>query len=418
MIKSNSISKGVLFATTMWLSSRLVICIAMLFIATSLPAPPYGITPKFGWDVFWAWDSEWYEKIVTYGYEYVNDGKQHSIAFFPLLPLLIRLVMNFGLPFNVAGVLVNNLSFIAALIILYSWVEELYDTNAARWATATLAWCPLSVYGTVIYSEGLFFLCSTSALRAYHKQQYTWAGIWGALSTATRSPGLALIPAFLFTAFKERRGIKAYLAGVFTATGILLYSLYCQIRFNDFLAFIHVQKGWRDSSGFAWEGWKVMLTHIIMGETNLVMPGTPDIWYPIRFGVLVIGAFLLWYFRKKIGVLKADYGIFILWLLLWLMARDNLVRITIVYGGLILLWFSRAKLPLVTVIYGFFTYLLILNTGLVLSVERYAYGIVSLSMALGLILARHPRWGYMIMSFFAIILAQFAIMFSQRVWLS
>lgn len=38
------------------------------------------------------------------------------------------------------------------------------------------------------------------------------------------------------------------------------------------------------------------------------------------------------------------------------------------------------------------------------SVSRYAYGIVSLSLALGILLASHPRWGYAILALFAVLL--------------
>ncbi|MBW4666231.1 MAG: hypothetical protein KME60_02015 [Cyanomargarita calcarea GSE-NOS-MK-12-04C] len=419
MIKSkNLIQKGVFFAFAMWLSSRIIICISMLAIAPLLPVPEGGVAATFSWDVFHSWDSVWYQKIVTFGYEYINDGKQYSIAFLPLFPLLIRAVMLTGLPFNIAGLLVNNLSFLAALILLYSWIEERYDSSAARWATATLAWCPLSLFCTVIYTEGLFLLCSTAALRAFDKQKYAQTAFWGALSTATRSPGLALIPAFLIVSFKEKRGVKAYLASFATASGILLFSLYCQMKFGDALAFVHVQKGWRESAGFAGEGWWLMIQQITLGQTIVDSSGIRYIGYPLKFGIISISACFLWRFRKQIGSKKTDYGIFVLWILLWSMAQENLVRITIIYGGVCLSWISRNKIPFVTVLYGFFTYLLIFNTGLTLSVERYVYGIVSLSIALGLIVNRHPRWGYMIMSFFALVLAKFSIIFSQKLWLS
>jgi len=123
--------KGFIFAAAMWLLSRLVIAAAMLLIAPLLPAPPGGIKPTVGWDVFYWWDSLLYNQIATSGYEYANDGKGHNVAFFPL-PLVIRAVMTFDLPFKVAGTLVNNLAFLGALIVLYYWVEERHDRSAAR----------------------------------------------------------------------------------------------------------------------------------------------------------------------------------------------------------------------------------------------------------------------------------------------
>jgi len=52
------------------------------------------------------------------------------------------------------------------------------------------------------------------------------------------------------------------------------------------------------------------------------------------------------------------------------------------------------------------------------SLSRIAYGIVSLAIALGVLLARHPRWGYATMGFFAILLASFAVRFAQHLWVA
>ena len=259
----NILDNGFFFATTMWLLSRVVIIVAMLLIAPSLPIAENAQAPIYGWDAFYAWDSIWYHRIVVVGYEFINDGKQYSVAFFPLLPLLSRVIMYFGLPFQMAATLINNAAFLGALIVFYSWVKETHGTSAARWSTAVLAWCPYSLYGSVIYTEGLFLLFSTAALRAFDKKQHLWAGVWGILSTATRITGVMLIPAFLFVAWKQGRNIKAYLASFAVGIGAFLFSLYCLIKFGDALAFVHVQKGWRDSTGFAWQGWWNMSTQIV-----------------------------------------------------------------------------------------------------------------------------------------------------------
>jgi len=417
---------NIFFPVAMWLSSRLLIVVAILLIAPLLPAPPNSVAATFSWQAFSAWDSIWYHKIATFGYDYAHDGKEHSVAFFPLFPLVIRTVMTLGLPFEVAGILVNNLAFLAALIILYFWVEERHGKSAARWATAALAWCPYSLYGTVIYTEGLFLLCSTAALRAFDRKQHIWVAFWGALATATRVTGAMLIPAFLLAAWKERRSASAYLASLAAGSGLFLFSLYCLIKFGDALAFLHVQKAWRSSYGFAWQGWWKMLLQIV-GAINL--DGyIQDPWHPLLFGIIVCSGYLLWRFRLQLGFVKMPYGFCFLWILLWLLTRDPLpgdpfssdplVKIALIFGGVCLLWFSRTQIPLVGVVYGFCSFGLIFNTGLTASVERYAYGIVSLSFAFGLLLARYPRWGYAVMVFFALPLFSLSVRFAQKLWVA
>lgn len=57
-----------LFPLSLWLFSRLVICIVMVAIAPLVPAPPGGIAATVGWNVFAAWDSDFYERIAVFGY--------------------------------------------------------------------------------------------------------------------------------------------------------------------------------------------------------------------------------------------------------------------------------------------------------------------------------------------------------------
>ncbi|MEM7555500.1 MAG: hypothetical protein AAF378_15655 [Cyanobacteria bacterium P01_A01_bin.84] len=422
MIKDRQIIlQKLCFISILWLCSRVVICVAMLLIAPSLPTPSNGTMPELSWDVFYGWDSIWYDRIISVGYEYVNDGKQYSVAFFPLFPLVVKTVMSLGLSFRVAGTLVNNFAFLGALVVLYFWVEEKQGSQTAKWATAFFAWCPLSLYGTVIYTEGLFLLLSTLALRTFGKRQHLWAGLWGALSTATRSPGLALIPAFLFIAFKERRGIKAYFCALSVSFGILLFSLYCQFKFGDAIAFIHVQRGWRYSTGFAWTAWKNMLMQLIFGI------GGKNTWYPsiintsyhfLIFALVVLGVYLLWRFSTSLSNQIIELSVFTLLVVLWLIAGSAFINITIVFGGLYILWRYRSKIPLLGSIYALFSYILILNTGLALSVERYAYGITPLSYGMGLLLEKYPRWRAALIPFLAIVLVHLSIRFAQHLWVA
>ncbi|MEM7727572.1 MAG: mannosyltransferase family protein [Cyanobacteria bacterium P01_A01_bin.45] len=422
MIKDKQIFlRKLCFISILWLCSRTIICVAMLLIAPALPIASTGHVPEFGWDAFYGWDSVWYHRIITVGYEYVNDGRQYSVAFFPLFPLVVKAVMSLGLSFRVAATLVNNFAFLGALIVFYFWVEEQQGYQTAKWGTTFLAWCPLSLYGTVIYTEGLFLLLSTLALRSFGKRQHLQAGIWGALSTATRSPGLALIPAFLFVAFKERRGIKAYLCAGSVSVGILLFSLYCYLKFDDAIAFIHVQRGWRYSTGFAWKGWRDMLMQVISGSHG------GNTWYPsiiqtpyhlVLFALIVLSLYLLWRFSKSLSTQTIELSLFTLLLLEWLIAGSAFINITIVFGGLYLLWRYRSKIPLYGTIYALFSYVLILNTGLVLSVERYAYGITPLSYGMGLLLVGYPRWRTALIPFLAIVMAHLSIRFAQRLWVA
>jgi Gpi18-like mannosyltransferase len=414
-----------LFPASMWLVSRIFIGTAMLLIAPNLPALQDGITPHFGWGIFDAWDSVHYRAISTEGYEFVDDGKQHNLAFFPLFPVSIFIFMKFGFPFELAGLIINNVAFLGTLYFLYSWVKKQCGISAAHWTISVMAYCPMSLFTGVIYTEGLYLLLSTIALRAFDQKQYVWTAICGAMATATRPTGMALIPAFLITAWKQNKPLTAYIAGLLSATGLLIFSVYCKLNFNDFLAFIAAQKGWRPSLGFDWEGWLNMFMQIPFGNNWYFgwvendEGGIKDFWYPLFFGLIVISSSCLFYWRKYFNplIFYAGYAIIILSLIIADQGLiNNLLNVSMILGSTYLLWYFRQQLTPVMVVYGFCGIGLLLASGGTISLSRLAYGIVPLSAAIGICLSRYPRQAYLVMGLFITLLGKLAIGFAQEIW--
>ncbi|WP_245824249.1 mannosyltransferase family protein [Planktothrix tepida] len=408
-------SNGIIFALTMGVLSRSIILLTFFAIAFFSP-----VSSQWGWEVFSAWDSPLYQIIATSGYEVINQTEPGgNVAFFPLFPLLIRGLMNLGLPFEVAGVLINNLAFFGALILLYQWVEITNNSQAARWATAILAWCPLSIFGTVIYTEGLFLFLSIAALKAFDLEKYPQVILWGSLATATRITGIALIPAFLITAWQKRKPAIAYLSGLLSGCGLLFYSLYCWIKFNNPIAFITVQHTqWQRQTGFDSQGWLKMIMQILIGSQNWKKGTIVDPWHPFLVIILAIIGYLLWRYRDQLGEVKFDYSFCFLLFILWLIAGDPLLNTSIILGSGYLLWYLRYELSLVAVNYGFCALGLLLASGGTISLSRLAYGIVSVSLALGVMLSHHRRWGYVTLGFFTLLLISFSVRFAQHLWVA
>ncbi|MEA5510847.1 mannosyltransferase family protein [Crocosphaera sp. UHCC 0190] len=407
------------FILAMGLLSRGVIAIAMLGIAPLLTAPSGGIQAELGWDVFSAWDSDLYQQIAVNNYDGLGENPGANVAFFPLFPLLIRGGMLLGFSSNVVGTLINNAAFLATLFVLYDWVKKTNGLVAARWATAILAWCPLSIFGTVVYSEGLFLFFSTSALSAFERQHYRQTALWGILATATRITGLALMPALMITAWHKRLPLMAYVASFASGGGTLLFSLYCWLQFRDPLAFITVQHSqWQRKQGIDWEGWSKMLGEITIGSKNLAAGAINDPWHPLLFGLIIAIAYGLWRYRADRPQAYLDYSLGVLGLFLWLLIGDPLLNTLSVLGGIVLLWCLRHQLSFLVVIYGFCALGLLISSGGTISLNRLAYGIISLTIALGLLLSRSPRLGYVTLGFFGLLLISFSIRFAQHQWVA
>lgn len=412
------------FPAAVWLVSRIMIWVAMLLIAPNLATNNQEIT-HFGWGIFDAWDSVHYRAIATSGYSFVNDGKQHNLAFFPLFPVSIWIFMKLGFSFELAGILINNLAFLGTLYCLYFWLKEHCGITTAKWSTAVISWCPMSMFTGVIYTEGLYLFLSTAALRAFDDKQYGWTALWGAMATATRPTGMALIPAFLLAAWKQNKPKIAYIAGLATATGLLLFSLYCAITFHDPLAFIAAQKGWRPSLGFDWQGWLNMLMKIPFGNNwsyGWVANENGEIndpWHPLLFSIILVSSCLLWIVRKSCNSLII-YAAYVYVITLLIIADqtviNNLLNVFMVLGSSYLLWKFRQQLTPVMVIYGFCGVGLLLASGGTISLSRLAYGIVPLNIAIGVWLSHYPRQAYFILGLFMVLLVKLAIGFSHEIW--
>ncbi|MBP0019871.1 MAG: hypothetical protein J7647_20250 [Cyanobacteria bacterium SBLK] len=405
------------FIIKIWGLSRLLIILALWGIAPLLDVPAGHIQPAIDLQAFAWWDGEWYLKIAAQGYDYIDDGQQHSVAFFPLFPLLIHLLTRGGISPELAGVAIANFAFLGAALLLYFWVKERNGAGAAKWSAAVLVWCPYSLYGTVIYTEGLFFLLTILTLQAFEKKEYLKMSLFGILTTATRGPGIAAIPAFLWVSWRENRRKIAYASSVAIAGGICLYSLYCGWQFGDPLAFVKVQAAWGRSRTIDLLDWWRILMYVAIGVPNYDAGGIKDIGHPLAFISICAIAFGLWKFRDRLGAISPYGGAFLI-LVLWLLGGDPFLTIFIVLGGILLLWHTRKKLSLATTLYGFLSLGLILTSGRSDSSERLAYGIISLSMAAGILLNKHPRLGYGILGVSGVILATFAIRFAQQLWIA
>jgi Gpi18-like mannosyltransferase len=350
----------------MWALSRLLIILAIQVIAPSLNLTPNGdsgvldlppnYVPDTGWDLFVHWDGAWYRQIAQAGYSYAHDGSQSSIVFFPLFPLLSRALMTLGLPFEVAAPLVSSLAFLGALLVLYQWTKERQGIKVARWVTAVMAWFPYSIFGLVAYTEGLFLFTTTASLQAFDRHQYRLAALWGALATATRLPGIALIPTFLWVAWREKRPAIAYLTGIATSLGLVCFILFCMLRFGEPLAFLIGQRGWM---------------------------GIHDSW---------------WSTLQEIVQLQA--------------------RPLLVFGSPILFWCLRQALGRVAVVYGFCSIAILLASQATSSSDRYVYGIVTLSLALGTFLSRYRPWSYTAFGLFTVDLVVRSVRFAWWYWVS
>ena len=143
---------------------------------------------------------------------YINISMQgyvsaRATAFFPLFPLLLRLpgTLLGGSIFDyyVAGIVLSNVFFLFASVILYLLVEDLFDASTARNALFYTAFAPYALFFFIGYTEALFLLLCLLTFFYLHRAAqnqsllYWWlAGLCGFLAALSRSQGLLLTMPF------------------------------------------------------------------------------------------------------------------------------------------------------------------------------------------------------------------------------
>jgi hypothetical protein len=272
-----------------------------LFTPERLTGPHAGIeTLLHFWD---RWDTNHFILIATSGYAQPLDT-----AFFPLYPLLIHLVNSLlGSPIA-SALIVANIAGLGVLLIFYRLVADEFGGEQAERSVLYLAIFPTAFFLAAGYSESLFLLCALGAFYAMRRGRWWLAGLAMFFAALTRSTGVVLVVPFCYEYLRQRdfQWRQARLdvlgcAGVGLA--LALYSVYCYLRFHDFLAFSHAEStGW--GRHLTWPGEAlVRAARVIASAPLFTFPSTRNL---VELGVVLAVLILLvlsfvgpWKFARK-----------------------------------------------------------------------------------------------------------------------
>ncbi len=126
---------------------------------------------------------------------------EYYAAHFPLYPLLIRLVSIVSLHtyYTYAPVIVTALSSILAIYFFRKLIAQYVNEEQAIWATIFFSIFPARwlIVRSVGSPEPLFLAAIIASVFYFQNKKYLWAGIWGAVAAATKSPGILLFVAYM-----------------------------------------------------------------------------------------------------------------------------------------------------------------------------------------------------------------------------
>jgi hypothetical protein len=267
---------------TPFLATRVALLIAG-WLATLFPASPtYPITEALtrGWhfsphrllDIWGRWDSGWYLSIVNNGYMLQSDYLQHqsNLAFFPLYPMLIRLLL-WPIPDQwqtdgavlLVGFLLSNLFLLGALLLLYFFAQDITnDRGVAQRTVLYLLLFPTAFFLSCFYTDAAFLFLSVAALFAAQRQRWVWAAVAAALLTITRPLGILIAPILLWIYLSKAgwriSNVRANVIWLFMIPlPFLLYLAWMGQQTGDWLAPLHAQQPY--FRGFAWP-WTTLIS--------------------------------------------------------------------------------------------------------------------------------------------------------------
>jgi len=267
------------------------------------------------------WDAGWYISIAEGGYEPPPRafGVETNHAFFPLYPLLMRLLARTtGIETAAAGNLISAASFFGAVLLFAGWVRPRWGESRVRPALLALLVFPTSFFFLAVYTESLFLFLALLAVVSIDRDRPVVAAAAGYLSGLTRITGVVLAPYLALSSLvKSRREgrsraralVAALLAGLPPLLGFLTFCAYFEVRFGDPFLFMKAQHNWGLAEKTALDGPRLIAT-TVWGDVT-----TGRIFHrsPVR---TLEGAFLLLFAYLAIRLLREKRWIEALYVLM------------------------------------------------------------------------------------------------------
>lgn len=263
---------------------------------TAVSATTAAVTPALVWHKF---DSIWYEQIARHGYGWELDTLkgQAAAAYFPLYPMLVRVIL-LAAPalsfFWTASFISNAATFIAMWLLVTQLIAR--DDVAARVVALTMV-AAGSFYLSIPYTEGLFLLLVVATLVATRHRHYELAGLLAGLSATTRVHGLALVAVPAIACLLDskidysRRGIRAAITSALFALPFAIYLIGLAKVQGSWDAFVGRQALWGNPSPYPFSAFTGVFRH----------PTWVEGWLHGAFWFFSVGLLIRYWRRMPLG---------------------------------------------------------------------------------------------------------------------
>jgi Gpi18-like mannosyltransferase len=195
---------------------------------------------------FSKWDSPHYMFIAENGY--VNEGDPANfIVFFPLYPLLVRLITFDFAYINLSGLIVSNAFSVIAVVYLFKLARLDYSDSVAKKAVLYLSVFPTAYFLSAVLTESLFLALVIASLHYARNAKWPLAGFLGLFASLTRIAGLLILPVLVVEYFHQKEWkIKAANLKLFwtslPVSGFLAYLIINYQVTGGFFTFMEIER--------------------------------------------------------------------------------------------------------------------------------------------------------------------------------
>jgi len=256
---------GVVFALGLWMIAH----------------ADHAVLPAIG-----AWDVDWYGKIAKHGYEHEmlfdaqGNPQQMRIAFFPLLPMLMRYTSAlFDISTPAAGVVISLPMGLVAAAGIHRLLKPYVGHRTALLVVALWGAAPPAFVQSIGYTESLFVALSAWALAALVERRWLTAATLTAVAGLSRSTSFILVGVVGMAALIEAartRNWRALGAMAIAPLGLVGYFTFLRLRIGrwDAWSLTETAPGWGNKVDFGKanmnNAWKV-ISGDAFGDFNLTV---------------------------------------------------------------------------------------------------------------------------------------------------
>ena len=182
-----------------------------------------------------------------------------NVAYFPGYPIAMWLVAQVVRNAALAGMVVTVVSGLGAVVLFGRWTRLRLDDRTTRLAVLLLVLYPFAWYlFGAVYADAFYLVAAIGAFLLVEGGHPVLAGLVGAVATATRPIGPALVLGLVLVVVERRGGFRHLRAlrrsdfGVLLSfVGMVAWSTYQGIRWGNPLLFSRIEgaPGWNQAFG-------------------------------------------------------------------------------------------------------------------------------------------------------------------------